>query len=189
MVRVRECGLPRKGNADARDVDQNRETEIHSLGAELKRMQAAFGRVGSILAWLLPAHPEPAPFPYDVNDVKRHITLLTDQLIAACVSYSGSDACHVRATKRVVHRRHPSPHPGKQEQKDCVIFEEFLELTTRLREGGLSEIIVFVTPNKNDYGDPINGPIAEELAVFGARYVSNLAWACDLVQSRAKSAP
>lgn len=168
------------------EVEENREAEVYELGAKLDAIANQIARVTAATGYLVPGHPEPTALPHDM---RARIVSLTDQLVSACWVFCGSDGCSVEAMNRVRRRRHPSPKPGKQQPKDCLIFEEFLELTAQLRKGGLSEMILFVTPNKNDYGDPIHGPIAEELAVFSARYVTNIAWAYDLVHSRAKSAP
>ncbi len=168
------------------EIGVNREAVVHELGAKLVAIENQIARLTTVAGCLVSGHPDPAALPDDLRD---RIVSLTDRLILACSIFSGSEICRLKAMNRVIHRSHPSPKPGKPQPKDCIIFEEFLELARQLRGGGRFEAMCFVTSNKGDYGDPEEGPIATELAPLGARYVSNIAWAYSLLNPRAQSAP
>jgi hypothetical protein len=68
---------------------------------------------------------------------------------------------------------------GKPEYKDCHIVEHFLELARMLRSGGLTEKIVFVSSNTEDYGKGPDGrpPLDAEFRAVQLQFVTDIAWA------------
>lgn len=77
---------------------------------------------------------------------------------------------------------------GKQEAKDCEIFEAFLDVGRTLRTRGFADSICFVTANSDDYGKPTEPkiPLEAELLGINARYVGSLTWALAVVDGRVK---
>jgi DNA-binding NarL/FixJ family response regulator len=68
---------------------------------------------------------------------------------AANVLNEGQDVVS-RAWSRVAMARAPAA-PGKQEMKDCVIVENYLEFTRQLRAHGSAQTVVFLSSNSEDY--------------------------------------
>lgn len=100
------------------------------------------------------------------------------RLQSSSMVFSGGDACMANANRRLFAGRAPSAR-SKQQYKDCLIFEEFLELARHLRSAGFLGSLVFVTPNKVDYGRPPVGAddIADDLQQVSGLYCSNITWA------------
>ena len=71
---------------------------------------------------------------------------------------------------------------GGKEFKDCLIIEHFLAAGAALRSAGIAETMLFVSSNKNDYGDPPGAsPLNTEFAAMRLDYVTDLAWAVSLL--------
>jgi hypothetical protein len=106
---------------------------------------------------------------WDQKAIYLGVQSLLDGLIASLTIYQGSPDCGRKAGVRVWKAMPPSRR-SRQEFKDCVIFEEFLELVTTLRQQGFTSRAIFITSNRESYGDPpIGHPvIAEELEAAGA---------------------
>jgi hypothetical protein len=60
--------------------------------------------------------------------------------------------------------------------KDCVIVEEYLELTRQLRAIGFTKKCVFCTSNVNDYGPP-HPALVTDFAAVNLIFTTNLPWA------------
>jgi hypothetical protein len=83
--------------------------------------------------------------------------------------------CTVKASTRLINAVAPASK-GKDEFKDCLIIEHYLKLSSQLRKMGFSEKIIFVSSNKNDFGNPygLAPPLDSEFSIVGLDYVSNL---------------
>lgn len=169
-----------------RELIQNRKGSIRELRVQVLAVESALGKLSQIAGIVMPESPITSSIS---SEIAERLIGIVDDLIAACFQFRGPDSCSVRAANRLIDRRHPSPRPGNQQFKDCLIFEEFLELAVCLRARGLSSAIVLVTPNKDDYGHPKHGPIARELEALDASYVLDVAWALTLVTRNSSSAP
>jgi hypothetical protein len=129
---------------------------------------------------------------YDVGqkieplNLPDHLENLSRQLLASCQKVKVEDGCSVRAGLRINKCLAPASK-GKQEFKDCQIFEVFLDAGRHLRGKGVTEALCFVTANKNDYGEPKkpNDPIAQDLESIQANYLNSLNWALAVAQGRA----
>jgi hypothetical protein len=90
--------------------------------------------------------------------------------------------CLTRASIRVIKTIAPASK-GKDEYKDCMIIEHYLELCRKLRDSGFSEQIVFVSSNKTDFGSPydIKKPLDSEFSSVQLTYVSDLYQAAQAV--------
>ena len=142
------------------------ETEIH-------REMTKFRRLTDVERILFPEDPPPRSSRREKDLANRAVETM-ERLVQFTNVFQGSQECTLRAADRV--RRKRSPSSKKQEFKDCEIFEEFLELASRLRQLEFTPPIVFVTPNKADYGEvPTGKPqIQEDLARCRATYAPNL---------------
>jgi len=73
---------------------------------------------------------------------------------------------------------------GKQEMKDCVIIEHYLEVCQQLRTTGFSQPVIFVSSNVKDYGEPpnrIRSPLDTQFRTYGIQFVTDLDLAMSLI--------
>ncbi len=109
---------------------------------------------------------------------------LSKALLTGSVCLDRDAECESRGVGRVVAKKPPSKQGG--EVKDCVIVEECLELTRRLRANGFTRKCVFCTSNINDYGDPggaLHPILAAEFAAVNLTFTANLPWAVHEIQT------
>ena len=85
-----------------------------------------------------------------------------------------------RAWNRVAMARAPAA-PGKQEMKDCVIVENYLEITRQLRARGSAQTVVFLSSNSEDYttasGAKLHPDLASDFAGVGLDFAVNFSMA------------
>ncbi|MCP4699903.1 MAG: DUF4935 domain-containing protein [Gammaproteobacteria bacterium] len=105
------------------------------------------------------------------EELKRISSLLLNQIILI----SNDRECLAKASYRVVNTVAPASK-GKDEYKDCMIIEHYLELCEQLRASGFSKDIVFVSSNKSDFGSPydIKEPLNTEFTSVQLKYVADL---------------
>ena len=154
-------------------MQQELEARISNLNQTISRLSRVARIVFperriNLFEWLEPTHPTLEP----------RVLEIMDRLIESMIVFRGTTECFGKARDRLWAGLPPASK-SKQEFKDCEIFEEFLELVGALRKQGFSKPIVFVTPNKGDYGPPPLGheKIASDLQMTGAIYTANIAWA------------
>lgn len=84
--------------------------------------------------------------------------------------------CVQKASNRVVRSIAPASR-GKSEFKDCLIVEHYIALAKRLKGGGFSCPIIFVSSNKSDFGSPydIKEPLRTEFSDVSIQYVDDIA--------------
>ena len=75
---------------------------------------------------------------------------LAREIITKCEPIDPHVDAQARAHQRVVSATAPA-RPSKQSYKDCVIFEEYLELANRYQIGSRNQAVAFVTSNTDDY--------------------------------------
>ncbi len=97
-------------------------------------------------------------------------------LLDSCLVIEPDDAHLLNAMKRVKGYLPPAQR-GKSEPRDCEIFELFLGVCTNCRSNGVTDKLLFVTSNKNDYGSSNSGGVQSELDALSAKAVFNLSWA------------
>ena len=106
------------------------------------------------------------------------------RIIRSAQSINEYDDFDIRAMRRVVDCRAPASK-GKQEAKDCKIFEETLGVGHRLRGQGFTKKIVFASSNTTDYmaaGKPLP-EIKSDLDAIGAEFTSSLNHAYHIANS------
>jgi hypothetical protein len=83
----------------------------------------------------------------------------------------------MRARTRVVAGVAPAAR-GRQEYKDCEIFEHYLSLGRALRALGFQPDLFFVSSNTKDYGSPNELPaqVAADLQSARIEFVTSLGW-------------
>jgi hypothetical protein len=77
---------------------------------------------------------------------------VVEQFIAAAQITKGRQALYRLAYDRISANIRPARR-GKDSAKDCLILETYLEVVTRLRAGGFTEPVAFLTTNSDDYGE------------------------------------
>jgi len=117
--------------------------------------------------------------------LSEHLENLSRQLLSVSQKVKIANSHSLNAMNRV--RKYMAPAGrGKQEAKDCEIFEAFLDVGRTLRTRGFADSICFVTANSDDYGKPTEpkNPLETELLGIDARYVGSLSWALAIVEGR-----
>ena len=117
--------------------------------------------------------------------LSEHLENLSRQLLSVSHKVKIADSHSLNAMNRV--RKYMAPAGrGKQEAKDCEIFEAFLDVSRTLRTRGFAESICFVTANSDDYGKPTEpkSPLETDLLAINAQYVGSLSWALAVVEGR-----
>lgn len=84
---------------------------------------------------------------FDPTLARRLIELAEDVMNRAIV-LERDDSCVARALDRVMSRRRPS---HKNEIKDSIHWEHYLELSRRLSQAGHAQLRIFVSANKSDF--------------------------------------
>jgi hypothetical protein len=152
------------------------------LGIRIRNLHGSIAQFSSLAGILLPDKRITQLDWLDATLQVRNMAVM-DGVVESTAVFRGSADCVARAGIRVFARTPPSSKE-RQEFKDCVIFEEFLELVTAVRRFGGTQQAIFVTPNKKDYGPPPRGfdQIAESLQAIDALYAADLAWAYSRAQ-------
>lgn len=165
-----------------REFNSNRSDVEAELRGGLARKLKEIDRIRSIERILFPGVPRPVNRPEEQSIATLAIDTM-DGLVRHVELFEGSDRCSLNAAERVWACLPPSS-TTKQEFKDCVIFEEFLELAAALRKSGFGGKIVFVTPNKKDFGPVPYGHarIAQDITRHQADYASDLAHASSIAE-------
>lgn len=118
-------------------------------------------------------------------ELSEHLENLSRELLSVSQKLKIAESHSVNAMSRVIRCLSPACR-GKQEAKDCQIFEAFLDVGRALRTRGFADSICFVTANSEDYGKPTEpkNPLGAELLGINARYVGSLTWALAVVEGR-----
>lgn len=123
---------------------------------------------------------------FDSYNIDTHLNNIVDNFISKCLVLNLEEHHSAKAMNRVIKGVSPS-NKGKQQAKDCLIFEIFLDFSKRLRDSGFNNHIVFISSNSNDYGKPNNAdnPLKDEFLNINAKYVNTLSWAVSVLDGRA----
>lgn len=117
-------------------------------------------------------------------DLANKLKLVAESLLRGCTIVNPEDEHLLGAMNRVKQYLPPAKR-GKAEPKDCEIYELFLSLCRDLRALGVASDFVFSSSNTKEYGEDNSGGVQPELAIVGAKYASNLAWAEAVLDGRA----
>ncbi|GAM08378.1 hypothetical protein OR1_00649 [Geobacter sp. OR-1] len=115
--------------------------------------------------------------------LSEHLENLSKKILSTSQIIKIADCHSLNGMHRV--RKYLAPAGrGKQEAKDCEIFEAFLDTGRSLRSKGFLGAICFVTANSDDYGKPTEpkSPLDTELLDINAHYVGSLSWAKAVVE-------
>jgi hypothetical protein len=104
-----------------------------------------------------------APLPTGTGTLPASLRRLSSDLLAACITMDHQATAMSRAVDRIIASRLPARKKGTG-AKDSVIVEHAIELTRRLRDGGLTQPCVFVSSNTSDFAAPSSTNIHPELA-------------------------
>ncbi len=100
---------------------------------------------------------------------------VSERLLGACESAPQSAQIRDRAFDRVYRAIAPA-QKAKDSLKDCIVIETYLEAIQRLRNGGLSSKVVFLSSNTNDYLDQakkLPTALRAEFDALGMEYAPN----------------
>jgi PIN domain len=149
-------------------VQDEAEKAIAKLKAKLSRIDAVAAVYGSADAASL-AH---------LDDHVTRARAIVDRWIKATIRAEQGAEVPSRALSRLNKARTPAGK-GKQEMKDCVVIESYLEIVGKLRAGGLRTPIVFVSSNINDYcsetGSALKPDLGSEFTALNMAFAPNLA--------------
>ncbi|NQZ51858.1 MAG: DUF4935 domain-containing protein [Moritella sp.] len=114
--------------------------------------------------------------------VHHELKKLSEALYRKALIIEADTNCFGKAMIRVIQNVAPSAK-GKDESKDCSIYEHYLALANLLKQQSFDKQILFASSNKADFGDPSapRPPIDEELSGLGIQFVNNLPWATSLL--------
>jgi len=112
-----------------------------------------------------------------VNEaMKKQITGIANQFLQNSVSIKEDDKFHAAASRRVI-KGIPPASKGKQELKDCIIIEEYLEVCKNIRATSCNSALLFLTSNWRDFCiaetkqiKQIKQELAREFSQFGLEY-------------------
>ncbi len=114
-------------------------------------------------------------------NLHEHLNNLSNNLLNHCLIMQEEDDYLSKAMRRVTKCIAPAKK-GKNEPKDCLIFEAFLDISDKIRELGYCENIYFLTSNSNDYGKPNQSLVEDDLKKIKAKLLNNLQWALTLAE-------
>lgn len=108
-------------------------------------------------------------------DLEKNLKSISDNLRKSLTLIESDSACIQRASDRVIRCIAPASK-GKSEYKDCLIIEHYIELGNRLKAGGFSNSIVFISSNTSDFGSPydIKDPLKTEFSNANIQYIGDI---------------
>lgn len=118
--------------------------------------------------WTYPKH-------FTSYDLERNLKSISNELRESLILIESDSTCIQRASNRVIQCIAPASK-GKSEFKDCLIVEHYIELGNRLKAGGFSNSIIFISSNKSDFGSPydIREPIKTEFSNANIEYIGDI---------------
>ncbi len=122
------------------------------------------------------------PPPTQIHPIGLHSALraIAVSLLSLAVVLDRDQISLDRAVERLIARRRPS---HKKEIKDSMNLEQGLELGSRLRSGGFSDRIAFISSNTDDYATKtpslqLHPDLQAEFAAISMEYFTSLRAAC-----------
>jgi hypothetical protein len=147
-------------------------SHLIKIQTQAQHFHDACGVLGLGLGYGLPAYP--------AGNLHDRLFDLSAQILGLAICLDPDGGCATRAIGRVLANLPPSRQGG--EMKDCVIVEEYLELTRQLRANGFARKCVFCTSNTNDSGAP-DPRLAADFAAVNLIFTTNLPWAVHEIQT------
>jgi hypothetical protein len=128
-----------------RSIRSQAERDLRRLDASLQKVRSIMDAHGLQISDLSPN--------LLATDFLRRTEQLVDGVQAAALLFSTPRTVPKKAFARVATGTAPA-RTGK-EAKDCVIIESYFQLASQLRSLGVTEKIIFLTSNTNDYSDEL----------------------------------
>lgn len=165
------------------ELQSNRERVMQELRSRRLDLDSSIARFAEVAHLVLPEHRPIERLPWLNTAFEERVQGVMDRLADSLTVFRGSDQCALRARDRLLAGDPPASR-SKQEFKDCLVFEEFLELARALRDRGFTLPVVFVSSNTSDYGRPPAGHprIESDLATARAQFAGDLAWARAIIR-------
>jgi len=112
-------------------------------------------------------------FIFELDSLVSHIQNLADKFLSRAIVIKDDDKFHMAASRRVVSNKPPASK-GRQELKDCILVEEYLELCKFLRVENSRLPLLFLSSNSKDFCDAetrrLKKELAEEFETNGLKY-------------------
>lgn len=125
------------------------------------------------------------PSQYETSGIVTRLHDLSRDLLRSALVIDAQQQTQDRAFHRVVFdKRRPCRKGG--ELKDCVVFEECLEVCRQLQAISFPRKLVFCSSNTGDYCDPGETPhpdVAADCAAVGMVFTTTLRWAVSELKS------
>jgi hypothetical protein len=138
-------------NQNINEVRTKAEAFISKIDGIVGRTYQAAGLAGTSL---------PVYSPLANSALVADLVALSRALLDQATKLVLDDTLTARALARVLGKRRPSQDGHV---KDSIDFEHYLELARRLRAGGFTDKIIFVSKNRKDYWDGQNATIHPDL--------------------------
>ncbi len=125
---------------------------------------------------------------FDKIQIEQKLRAISQRIMNSSYVCEKDNSVDALVLSRVIDTRPPA-RKGKDSTKDCIIYEEVLHVSSRLKESGFRKRIIFASSNTKEYCDEnisLHPIIKEELNERGIKFVSSLNWAeseakkCDL---------
>jgi hypothetical protein len=149
-------------------VEADTRNSIRDLHKRALVFKAALDHSTSPEKWTYPKH-------FASYDLEQNLKSISINLKESLTLIECDAICTQRASNRVIQCIAPASK-GKSEFKDCLIIEHYIELGNRLKTGGFSNSIIFISSNKSDFGSPydIREPIKTEFHNANIEYIGDI---------------
>lgn len=160
------------------EFQANLPTVISDLDAKCHALREEITLFNDILALVgLETHSRISFDSYD--RLASELTQLSQTLLGTALTFQRDHHIELKAFRRSS-ARIPPGHRGGQD-KDCLLFEELLEVARQLRSRDHCAKVVFCTSNTKDYCEFRSRPhpeIVRQLDPLQIDFTTNLPWAC-----------
>jgi hypothetical protein len=110
--------------------------------------------------------------------IAERLSDVVEQILLKAKVIENNESFVRGALRRIAGKNAPAA-AGRFNESDCLLIEQYLELSRRLRIAGFSEALVFVSSNTRDFGEPRapKPPLDREFSEHGIHFAHNLAGA------------
>lgn len=157
------------------EFNKNRPDVVDSAAQELVSLVKQINKAEDIAAVF--GIPPTRPSLVHLNSHAAQAEVIVDRWLAASYLIVEGPDLAARAGLRVNLARTPAK-TGKQNYKDCLITETFLDLVNDLRQAGITSKVVFMSSNTDDYAesklsDRLRADLAVEFNGLQMEYATN----------------
>lgn len=157
------------------EFDDNIITVEGELNKSLLVTDSRVVEINAALSLLgLQAHAGLADF--SSSGLTQSLRSIADEVITIALQID-DDECSSNAVKRVILGKAPS-EKGKQQLKDCIIWENAIAFSSKLRRLGFNRPVVFISSNTSDYcsDKKLKPELQAELNAFQGSFATHLSW-------------